>query len=87
MQRFVFYNSSGLDPKTAAAAKRTVKSLGATVVKATAGTMLLEASPAKLALVVKALPGWRYSIEAKSYRIPDRSPLQRARLNAAKQSG
>ena len=32
-----------------------------------------------------ALPGWRYSVEAKAHRIPERTPLQRARLVAAKQ--
>jgi hypothetical protein len=31
----------------------------------------------------KALPGWRYSVETKTHRIPERTPLQRARVKKA----
>jgi hypothetical protein len=30
--------------------------------------------------VAKALPEWRYNVEAKVHRLPERTPLQRARL-------
>jgi len=84
MDRYVFYNAQSLDPKVLTAAKKTAKALGATVVRAAAGSMLLEASPTKVAQVAKALPGWRYSAETKSHRVPERRPLQRARLAEAK---
>lgn len=78
MERYVFYSTQSLDPKVVNAAKKTATALGATVVRAVAGSMLLEAAPAKVAQVAKALPGWRYSAEAKKHRIPERTPLQRA---------
>lgn len=83
MERYVFYCPQSLDPKVVTAAKKTATSLGATVVRAVAGSMLLEAPPAKAAQVAKALPGWRYSVETKTHRIPERTPLQRARVKKA----
>lgn len=65
-----------------ASARRTAKAHGATVLRAMAGSMLLEAPPAKAAAVAKALPGWRYSPERKTTRVPERTPLQRARQSA-----
>ena len=85
MHRYVFYSPLTPDPKVVTAAKKTAVSLGATVVRTAAGSMLLEAAPSKAAEVAKALPGWRYSVEAKTHRIPERTPLQRARAAAAKQ--
>jgi hypothetical protein len=78
MDRYVFYAPQALDRKVVTAAKKTATSLGATVVRAVAGSMLVEAAPAKIAQVAKALPGWRYSAEKKVHRIPERTPLQRA---------
>jgi hypothetical protein len=46
--------------------------------------MLVEAGPIQVAQVVEALPGWRYSAETMTHRIPERMPLQRARLAASK---
>ena len=77
MDRFVFYCPQTLDQKAVSDAKKIATSLGATVVRAAAGTMLLEAAPAKAAQVAKALPGWRYSAETRSHRLPERRPLQR----------
>jgi hypothetical protein len=82
MQRFVFYSPS-LDRKALLAAKRTASRLGATVVRSLAGSMLLEAPRAKAAEVAEALPGWQYSAEKKVQRIPERTPLDRARVKKA----
>ncbi len=85
MDRYVFYPREGLEAKDVAAAKRTAKALGATVVRAAAGLMLLEAGPEKAEQVARALPGWRYSADQKkAHKIPERTPLQRARLAAAR---
>jgi hypothetical protein len=82
MQRFVFYSPS-LDRKALLAAKRTASRLGATVVRSLAGSMLLEAPRAKAAEVAEALPGWQCSAEKKVHRIPERTPLDRARVKKA----
>ena len=85
MARYVFYCPTSLDAKAVTAAKKTATALGATVVRSAAGQMLLDAPPARMAQVAEALPAWRYSVEGKSARIPERStrPLQRARLATA----
>lgn len=80
MDRYVFYHPLSLDAKTVAAAKKKAASLGATVLRSAAGTMLLEAERAAIRQVANALPDWRYSVEAKVHRLPERTPLQRARL-------
>lgn len=83
MARYVFFPataSTGAAPL--ASAKKTASAYGATVLRAIAGSMLLEAPPAKAAAVAKALPGWRYSPERKTTRVPERRPLQRAKLSA-----
>lgn len=54
--------------------------MGAKVVKAGVGTMLVETTPANAAEVAKALPEWRYAIERKSTEIPEQRPLKRTRL-------
>jgi len=46
--------------------------------------MLVDAPRAKAAQVAKALPGWRYTAERKTARIPEHRPLERARLKAEK---
>lgn len=78
MERFVFYSPT-LDVKALTAARRTVARLGATVVRSLAGSMLVEAPRARAAEVAQALPGWRCRSEAKILRVPERTPLQRAR--------
>ena len=54
------------------AARRALSRGGATVVKVLAGTMLVEVEPALVSELAKGLPGWGYSIERKSTRIPER---------------
>jgi hypothetical protein len=83
MDRYVFYAVQPVDAKVVTAAKKTAAALGATVVRTVAGSMLLEAPAAKAAQVAKALPGWRYSVETKTHRLPERTPLQRARAARA----
>ncbi len=51
--------------------------------KSVAGTMLLELPPAQVPQVAEALPGWRYTVECQTARLPERKPLQRARRAAA----
>ena len=80
MDRYVFYCPLTLDAKAVSAAKKKAASLGATVVRAGAGSMLLEAENAAIKQVAKALPDWRYSVESKVHRLPERTPLQRTRL-------
>ncbi len=84
MDRFVFYNSQCLDPKSLTVAKKTAREKGATVLRAAVGTMLVEAAPADAAEVARALPGWRYSAETRTHRVPERTTLQRAKLAASK---
>jgi hypothetical protein len=84
MDRYVFFSADSSDAKALAAAKKTARALGATVVGAAAGSMLVEAAPTQLAQVAQALPGWRYTVERKSARVPERRPLQRAKLSAGK---
>lgn len=83
MDRFVFFTSA-TDAVGLATAKKTAKALGAAVVRALPGTMLVVAPPTKAAQVAKALPGWRYTAERKTTRVPERRPLERARLTADK---
>lgn len=87
MDRYVFYPAPdrgiAADAKALGAARRACKSLGVTVVRAAAGSMLVEAEPTEVREVAKALPGWCYSAEKKGARLPERTPLQRARLAAA----
>ena len=79
MSRYVFSNSNAQDGKVLTAAKKAAQLRGATVVKSLAGTMLLEVPAAKVPEVAQALPGWRYSAERKTTRVPERKPLERAK--------
>lgn len=79
MSRYVFFNSNAQDVKVLTAAKKAARLHGATVVRSLAGTMLLELAPARVSEVAQALPGWRYSAERKSARVPERRPLERAK--------
>ena len=77
MKQYVFYSSQvSADRKSVTTARKMATSLGATVVRTAAGSMLLEATPAKAAQVAQALPGWHYSLETKGHRIPEHSPLK-----------
>ena len=78
MSRYVFFNDDAQDGKVLAAAEAMVRSRGAKVVKSLAGAMLLELAPAQVADVAQALPGWRYSAEGKTTRVPERKPLERS---------
>ncbi len=86
MTRYVFYLPLSVDRKLVAAAKKTAEGLGATVLRTAMGQMLLEAEASEAAAVAKALPGWQYCVETTTHRIPERTPLQRARDRASKQS-
>lgn len=83
MSRYVFLNSEAKDVKVLAAARKAARSRGATVVKSLAGTMLLEVTPAQVPKVAQALPGWRYSVERKMTRVPERKPLERSKARGA----
>ena len=80
MTHYVFYSLQlSIDRKVVMAARNVATSLGATVVRTLGGSMLIETTPAKVGQIAKALPDWRYSLETKGYRIPERSPLQLVR--------
>ena len=83
MSRYVFFNSDAQDAKVLTVAKKTARSRGATVVKSLAGTMLLEVTPAQVPKVAQALPGWRYSVERKTTRVPEPKPLERTKARGA----
>jgi hypothetical protein len=83
VSRYVFFNANAQDVNVQTAAKKVARSQGATVLKSLAGTMLLELTPAKAALVAQALPGWRYVIERKTTSVPERSPLERGKGRSA----
>lgn len=83
MSRYVFSHHDATDAKVLTAAKKAARSRGATVLKALAGTMLLELAPAQLPDVAQALPGWRYAVERKTTRVPERSPLARLKARHA----
>jgi hypothetical protein len=83
MSRYVFSNSNAQDVKVLTAAKKAARSRGATIVKSLAGTMLLEVAPAQVPDVAQALPGWRYSVERKTTRVPERKPVERSRARSS----
>jgi hypothetical protein len=84
MARYVFFPASASGATSLAAAKKAASAHGATVVREIAGSMLLEAPPTKVAKVARALPGWQYTVETKTVRVPGRQTLSRVRLAAAK---
>ena len=45
--------------------------------------MLLEVTPAQVPEVAQALPGWRYSVERKTTRVPEPKPLERSKARGA----
>lgn len=84
MDRYVFFCADAGNAKALTAAKKTARALGATVLGAAAGSMLVEAPAVKASELARALPGWQYTAERKTARVPERTPLQRGRLAAAK---
>jgi hypothetical protein len=84
MARYVFHLPLSLDTRAVSAAKRKATAMGATVVRTAAGQMLVETSPAKAAKVAEALPEWRYALERVAARLPERTPLARAKYAAAR---
>lgn len=83
MARYVFRSSDAQSNQALAAAVKAARSVGATVVKSLAGTMLLEVTPAQVPEVAQALPGWRYAAERKTTRVPERKPLERTKARGA----
>lgn len=83
MSRYVFsFPALRPDPTVLADAEATATALGAKVVRSVAGSMLLETTPSIASRLAKAMPEWSLSEENTSYRTPERTPLQRARLAA-----
>jgi hypothetical protein len=78
MGRHVFYSSELRGHEALAAARQSAMLIGVTVVKTLAGTMLLEGKPLQAIEVARALPDWRYSVDRKTTRAPERRPLARA---------
>lgn len=83
MARYVFRNRDAQCKQALAAAAKAARSLGATVVKSLAGTMLLEATPAQVPEVAQASPGWRYAAERKTARVPEPKLLERPKARGA----
>jgi len=84
MDRHVFFAKQSLDPKVLRTAKAIAEDLGVTVLKTGPGTMLVEAEPALVRKLAKLLPEWSNSVENKTYRLPERTPLQRERRAVGK---
>lgn len=69
MTRFVFFNPHApFDAKELGAAQKIAKANGATVVRATMGSMLLEGSPEVMERVATSLSSWRYEPD-RDYRL------------------
>lgn len=83
MSRYVALNVKRLQPEALKAAQDTLRSYGAVVVKAVGGTMLLEVEPTKVPTVKRALPGWSITPDRKTARVPERTPLERAKARSA----
>ena len=79
MTRYVFYPENSPDVMPLARARKAAREHGAEVVRALDGGMLLEVDPSHVKAVARALTGWRYAIEQRTMRIPERAPLQRTR--------
>lgn len=85
MARYVLFpKSTSSDAKSLVVAKKIVRESGVTVVRTAAGGMLVEGDAATVAQVARDLPGWSYTIERKTTRVPERSPLERAKMTARK---
>jgi hypothetical protein len=87
MSRYVFsLHSLTPDPQAVAEAEKIAKSMGVKIVRRMGGSMLLEAAPRVVSRLARAMPGWRLSQENGGYRVPERTPLQRARAAANSKS-
>ena len=84
MERHVFFAKQSLDPKVLRTAKAVAEDLGVRVLKTGPGTMLVEAEPALVRKLARSLPEWCNSVENKTYRFPERTPLQRVRQAVGK---
>ena len=74
MSHYVFFSDAGvLNDKLVRAAKKAVRESGATVLKSAGGSLLVEAAITEVRKVARALPGWKYSAETTTHRIPERS--------------
>ena len=80
MARYVFIPGNKPGTRSLTAAKKAVSEQGASVVATAEGGMLIEATPARARRVAEALHGWDYSPERVVTRVPERRPLERARL-------
>ena len=77
--RYVLANPTDADVKDMAVAKKAVKACGATVVRAFAGTLLIECEPAQVQSLQAALPEWLITPETKTARVPERTPAERTK--------
>ena len=83
MDRYVFYAKESLDARTVRAARATATGLGATVLRAGVGTLLVEVEPGRVRQLARALPAWRYTAERHAARIPERRVAQQVREGAS----
>ncbi len=86
MARYVFFPDNMPGTKSIAAAKRVLIDQGASIVGTAEGGVLVEATSAEVKRVAQALRGWDYAPERAETRVPERRPLERARLLAGKRT-
>lgn len=79
MARYVFYPENSPEAMSLARARKAARDLGAEVVRAHERGMLLEVDSSRVKAVARVLAGWRYAIEQRTMRIPERKPLERRR--------
>ena len=84
MARYILFPTTGAESTSLATARQAAVAHGATVIRAIAGGMLLEVPKSKVIELAQALHGWSYSPERKTIRVPERSPLERARAARSK---
>ena len=82
MARYVFYPENSREAMSLARAKKAARDHGAEVVRAHERGMLLEVNSSRVKAVARVLTGWRYAIEQRTMRIPERTPLERRRRSA-----
>lgn len=82
MARYVFSPENSPEAMSLARAKKAAREYGAEVVRAHERGMLLEVDSSRVKAVARALAGWRYTIEQRTTRIPERTPLERKRRSA-----
>jgi hypothetical protein len=82
--RYIFFPGNKPGAKSLTAAKKAVSEQGGSVVGTAEGGMLIEATPARARRVAQVLSGWDYTPERAETRVPERPPLERARVLAGK---